>query len=235
MKKGLYLFCMISLCVCINAQESLLKQKDKVFNWGVKVGMNALQPDVISLDINDITVSNIRTVNDVGYNIELLGRINLNRFFLQPSVIWKYAKGDINFDLIRPPLVGTTDPVTEEQTTSMKVYTLEAPFVIGFYVVKESPYILSVMGGTKFKYDYETKYTSERQNPVYLDTKSPYYLSAYAAFEVIIGKLTFDFGYEYGINKMSSNFEYINSSSGRVPMKMKKRLDGISMSIGILF
>lgn len=235
MGKGLYLFCMIFLCVHMDAQESLLKQKDKVFNWGIKVGMNALQPDVTSLDINNITIDNIRSVNDVGYNIELLGRFNINRFFLQPSVMWKYAQGDIRFDLIRPPIEGTTDPVIEGQAIGMKVYTLEAPFVIGFYVVKESPYILSVMGGTKFKYDYETKYTSERQNMVSLDTKSPYYLSAYAAFEVIIGKLTFDFGYEYGLNKMSSNFEYINSSSGRVPMKMKKRLDGISMSIGILF
>lgn len=234
MRKGLYLFCMISLCVFINAQESLLKQKDKVFNWGIKVGMNALQPDIDYLVVQDVTVNNIHTVNDVGYNVELLGRFNLNRFFLQPSVVWKYSKGDICFDLVRPPLVGTNDPVIEDQTLSIKMYTLETPFVIGFYVVKENPYVLSVMAGTKFKYNYQTEYTSQKLG-VYMDTPSSYYLSAYAAFEVVIGKLTFDFGYEYGINKMKSDFDFKHDASEAVRGKMKKRLDGISMSIGILF
>lgn len=234
MRKGLYLLCMISLCVYINAQESLLNQKDKVFNWGVKVGMNALQPDIDYIVVEDVTVNNIHTVNDVGYNIELLGRFNLNRFFLQPSVVWKYSQGDICFDLVRPPLVGTNDPVIEDQTLSIKMYTLETPFVIGFYVVKENPYVLSVMAGTKFKYNYQTEYTSENKG-VYMDTPTSYYLSAYAAFEVVIGKLTFDFGYEYGINKMKSDFDFMNDISEPVRGKMKKRLDGISMSIGILF
>ena len=64
MRKGLYLLCMIPLCVCINAQESLLNQKDKFFNWGVKVGMNALQPDNDHRVGDDVTVMKINTVKE---------------------------------------------------------------------------------------------------------------------------------------------------------------------------
>lgn len=233
-----WLFICSMICVYmggVHAQESLMKQKNKIVNWGMKAGMNAVLPDIESIHIYGVQVGNINVVNDVGYSVELLGRINIARLFLQPSVVWKYARGNIRFDLTHPPLAETDEPFVENHAVAMKIYSLEAPFVVGFNVVKEKPYVLSVMAGTKFKYNYKTDYRSERYSLSYQRMDDPYDLSVYAAFEVVIGKLTFDFGYEYGINSMNVDFESVNNVSGRDMVKMKKRLDGINMSIGILF
>jgi len=214
----------------MHAQE-LMRQKDRIFNYGIKAGLNSLLLDVGGLELNGYDLDNVRTINNVGYSFELLGRINMNRVFIQPSIAWKYTKGDIRFDILQPPLVGTYEPRVMESILNVEIKSLEVPVMIGYNLIKEKPYVLSVMAGTKFKYNYDIAYSTLWNT----EEDDNYYLSLYSAVEVIIGRLTFDFGYERGLNTMRSTFDYMPNSSDCRPMKLKNRLDGLTMSIGILF
>lgn len=219
------------MCVIQADAQKFMRRNDKVFNFGVKAGLNSILNDVKSIDLQDMDIDNIRSINDVGYSIELFGRFNISRFFIQPSVCWKYSQGEIRFDILQPPLVGTYEPRITEASLDLEVKSIEVPVMLGYNLINEKPYVLGFMAGPKFKYNYDICYSSMW----YRENDENYYVSLCSAVEVIIGRLTFDFGYEYGLNRMRSSFDYMPNSVDCRPMRMKSKLDGLSMSIGILF
>lgn len=231
MKKLFFLLFFFFLCISIADAQELMKQRDRIFNYGIKAGLNSLLLDVESIELSGYDLDNVQPINNVGYSFELLGIINIKRFFIQPSIVWKYSQGDIQFDLLQPPLVGAYDPRITAGLLNVEIKSLEVPVMLGYNLIKEKPYVLSVMSGTKFKYNYDISYS----NMWNMENDDNYYLSLYSAVEVIIGRLTFDFGYEHGLNKMRSTFDYMPNSSDCKPMRLKNRLDGLNMSIGILF
>lgn len=225
------LFIVCSLCVTdMNAQE-VTKRYEKVFNFGVKAGLNSILTDVKSIDLQGMNIDNIRSINDVGYSIELFGRFNISRFFIQPSVCLKYSQGEIRFDILQSPLVGTYEPRITEASLGLEIKSIEVPFMVGYNLIKEKPYVLGIMAGPKFKYNYDISYSSMW----YMENDENYYVSLCSTVEVVIGRLTFDFGYEYGLNRMRTSFDYMPNPADCRPLKMKSKSDGLSMSIGILF
>lgn len=228
MRKVVFLVCGLFVCIAMDAQ-GLMKQK--ICNFGIKAGLNSMLPDIRSIGIESLELANAHAIYDVGYSIELLGRINIDRLFVQPSIAWRYTHGDILFDIVQPPLEGMLEPQFNENSLMMEIKTLEVPVMIGYSLVKEGPYVLGLMVGTKFKYNYDIRYASMWHT----EHDKSYSLSLYSAVEVIIGRLVFDFGYERGLNNMYTTFDYMPNASDRQPMKLKKRIDGLNLSIGILF
>ena len=228
------------MCYAAAPAQSLIKSDYKVVNLGVKVGLRALQSDISSIDLDEVRLEDIHLKHNVGYMAGFLIRVNVDRFFIQPSASWNYSRGDVSFGVIRPASAQTNEGAMEfPQSMTMRMLSLEVPVVIGYHLIKQNPYIFSVMGGVKLKYNYDVRFTSNGSHTSfsYKGDTSPYHWAAYTAMEVVIGKLAFDIGYEYGLSRLHSEFDPFSYDRGATPssMRMSKYLNGLSMSVGILF
>ncbi len=103
MNKVALLFVGMMCCSAI-ASQSLMKPQDKVFNLGVKAGMRSIYPDISSIEPGgtNVSVEDIRFKHYVGYTAELMMRVNIDRFFIQPSASWNISQADILFDVLLP-------------------------------------------------------------------------------------------------------------------------------------
>lgn len=238
--KKMFLLLFGAMCFGEMAAQRLIKQEDKIFNLGFKLGLRAIQSDISSIDLDGVTIENIHLKHNVGYTAGFLVRVNVDRFFVQPSASWNYSRGDVSFGVIRPASAQTNEGAMEfPQSMTMRMLSLEVPVVIGYHLIKQNPYIFSVMGGVKLKYNYDVRFTSNGSHTSfsYKGDTSPYHWAAYTAMEVVIGKLAFDIGYEYGLSRLHSEFDPFSYDRGATPssMRMSKYLNGLSMSVGILF
>ena len=84
MKKVYLIGALLSFGLLAEAQ-SFMRFEDKAFNFGAKVGFNATFPVINSLSINGKEAENIDIEYKVGYLAAVFCRVNIERFFLQPS------------------------------------------------------------------------------------------------------------------------------------------------------
>lgn len=169
MKKIYLILLILPFCFSANAQK-FIKIEDKTFNWGGKVGVNAALPIVKSLTIDNQEMEDIRLQYKVGYQAAVFARVNIDRFYIQPSLAWQYTEGDIRFNIPQtenslPDGTNTQMPIGKNRIT-YKSATLEVPVMIGYYLVKEGPYALSMMFGPNIKYNYKTRYSTEYMQSV---------------------------------------------------------------------
>ena len=96
MKKVCFVWLMF-LCCLPAASQNLIEIKEKAFNWGGKVGLNAAFPIINSLTIDEVEMENISLQYKVGFQAAVFARVNISRFYIQPSLGWQYTEGDIRF------------------------------------------------------------------------------------------------------------------------------------------
>jgi hypothetical protein len=219
--------------------QALLHRKDRTVNYGVKLGVHSVMPVNGQITFDGVSVENLRPEYDVGMSVELLMRVNLARFFVQPAVSLNYASTVFGFDRVQPelPVLNEQQEIARTQSLSMEYVSLEAPFVVGFHILKNNPYLLSVMSGANVKYNYDIRFASDHAGISDVRRElPPYDLSLYSALEVTIGKLIFDFGYEYGLNRFSyvMNMDMYGLEHS-APVKVKQRAKSLRMSVGLLF
>lgn len=241
--KRIYLILLIlPFCFTANAQK-FIEIEDKAFNWGGKVGVNAALPIVKSLTIDDQEMEDIRLQYKVGYQAAAFARVNIDRFYIQSSLAWQYTEGDIRFNI---PRTGnnlpneTNIPISiGKSRIAYKSATLEMPVMVGFYLVKESPYALSMMFGPNIKYNYKTRYSTNMTDSPreFEDDNTPFRISISTGLGVSIWRLFFDFNYEFGLNEITSNFHEIGEtkSNRKGTLNIEKRTNIMNFSLGFLF
>lgn len=172
MKKVILFSLVLLVCITMQAQERMIRIDNKIFNFGATVGLKSSLPVINVLEIDGVEADNIQTHYSVGYTGSVFCRINMNRFFLQPSVSWHHSTSEIRFAFPEQ----STQLITEYYNTlKMTLETIEVPVLIGYKVVKEGPYGLSLMAGPQFKYSYKTDYDfrfPDSQNRFAIDNNS---------------------------------------------------------------
>lgn len=233
----LLLLCVFFVGMSANAQN-FIHIDDKAFNFGAKVGVNSTFPVINSLTIDDVEAENISLQYKVGYQASIFCRINIDRFFIQPDLSWYRTEGELHFSMPTPEsnLTNNNNPQTDQLL--LKTSSLEMPVMIGYYLVKEAPYALSIMVGPKLKYNYKSNYTtysSEITNE-YVNDSTPFGLGIATGLGVSIARLFFEFTYEFGLNQVESDFR---DKSSQIPtgrnISIDKRTNVLSFSLGFLF
>ncbi len=246
MKKVCFVWLMF-LCCLSAASQNLIEIKEKAFNWGGKVGLNAAFPIINSLTIDEVEMENISLQYKVGFQAAVFARVNISRFYIQPSLGWQYTEGDIRFSHPLPEngtnnlpdMVAPNLPLDDQIT--YKAATLEMPIMIGYYLVKENPYALSIQFGPAFKYNYKVRYNTNLtdQPREFADENTPFGICFVAGVGVSIGRLFFDFNYEFGLNEIASDFREIKNNtspdSENGALRIDKRTNILNFSLGVLF
>lgn len=240
MKKIYLVLVLLQFCFPSGAQKFISIQ-DKSFNYGAKIGFNAGFPIVNSLTIDGVETENVRLQYKVGYQASIFCRVNIERFFIQPSLGWYRTEGDIRFSI--PSQVGLSlgqpdDPALALDQLQIKTSGVGLPVLIGYHLVKEGPYGLSLMAGPKLNYHYKVRYTSNFSNTPreYINDSTPFGVNIVTGLSVSIWRLFLDFTYEFGLNHVESDFKDMSSFSpieGNI--QIDKRTNAMSFSLGVLF
>lgn len=237
MKKILLLLSVFIVGMSAHAQK-FIHIDDKAFNFGAKVGVNSTFPVINSLTIDEVEAENIDIHYKVGYQASVFCRINIDRFFIQPDLSWYRTEGELRFSMPKAEsdLTGNNTPKTD--LLQIKTSSLEMPVMIGYYLVKEAPYALSIMVGPKLKYNYKSNYTTyfSEITQEYVNDSTPFGLGIATGLGVSIARLFFEFTYEFGLNQVESDFK---DKSSQVPtgrnISIDKRTNVLSFSLGFLF
>lgn len=237
--KKICLLLLLSFSVLAAGAQNFIHIEDKAFNFGAKVGFNSTFPIVNSLTIDDVEAENIRLQYKVGYQASIFCRINIDRFFLQPDLSWNRTEGDILFSLPKEAIADAEmNGIGGNDQLKLKNSSLALPVMIGYYVVKEGPYALSVMVGPKFKYNYKVRYTTHFSDVTneYINDSTPFGIGVATGLGVSIARLFFEFTYEFGINQIESDFK---DKSSLQPVErtisIDKRTNMLNFSLGFLF
>lgn len=241
MRKIYFIWLLLPLLLPVHAQK-FIQIEEKAFNWGGKVGFSSTFPIINSLTINEVHAEDVRLQYKVGYLASAFARVNIDRFYIQPSLSWRYSEGDIRYTMPdrgdNPPDQIEGIPFDNANQLTYKTVSLELPVMIGYYLVKEGPYALSFMVGPTIKYNYKTRYsTNFTDSPrEYTSDSTPFGINIATGLGVSIWRLFFDFTYEFGLNQVESNFREIRSNEpAESTMTIDKRTNVMSFSLGFLF
>lgn len=237
MKKGCLLVLLFALHLSGQAQ-SFKEYKTKAFNWGAKIGFNSNVPIVNSFTVDGIAAENIDTEYKVGYMASLFCRINMDRFFIQPGLSWHHTESKFTFELPSKVIAGDTNKPFIQEAIKFKNKSVDLPVMIGYNIVKQGPYALSLMIGPKLKYNYQVSYFSaiSDNGNEYTNDNTPFCVNFVTGIGVSVWRLFFDFNYEFGLNNVESNFkEIVSSKPTEVNVIIDKRINLMSFSLGFLF
>ena len=236
MKKVYLIGALLSFGLLAEAQ-SFMRFEDKAFNFGAKVGFNATFPVINSLSINGKEAENIDIEYKVGYLAAVFCRVNIERFFLQPSFSWHRSEGNIRFSI--PQSLPENNMLSWQTNTAIQKKVNDYLVMVGYNLVKKGPYGLSLMVGPKLKYNYKIAYTVESSTThvEYVNDNTPFGVNIATGVGVSIGRLFFDFVYEFGLNQVESDFEKVNNPVPEInyDINIDKRTNVMSISLGVLF
>ena len=139
----LFLFCTYLFFTGTVSAQSGMSQK-KLFNWGVRIGVNAPFVDMRKSQINGIKIEEPSTNSKMGILISLFARTNFNKHYLQLEAETHYMRYRMS---PRPESV-ITDGSTgymEGITVGNRIYSLDIPLLYGYNFIKQGPYELSFL------------------------------------------------------------------------------------------
>lgn len=208
------------------------------FNWGAKVGFSSMLPVINTFTIEDIPIeSNVEY--QVGYMAALFFRLNFDRFFMQPSLAWYHTESRLFFNVPEEvnPLNSTPTRQMSDQL-NLTIRSLSAPIMIGYNIVKEKPFGLSIMAGANIKYNYRIEYTTnlDYYRDKYTTDDTKFRVNLMGGIGVTLWQMFFDFTYEVGLNHRETNFKRVKDDfplAGNIILD--KRLNMMGFSLGLLF
>lgn len=236
---SIVMFLILPCCVSAMEKDSLhmkAKQND-TFNWGAKVGFSSVLPLVHSFTIENEPVES-KVVYRVGHMAALFCRINMDRLFIQPSLDWYQTKSEFYFDM--PKKVNSLSSPRRLMSDQLKlnIQSVAMPVMIGYNIVKQKPFGLSIMAGANMKYNYKIEYTTNLDNyrDTYTTDDTPFRVNLVGGIGVTLWQIFFDFTYEVGLNQRETNFK---RAIDDVPLAgnivLEKRLNMMGFSLGVLF
>jgi len=217
------------------------KPEGIVFNLGASAGFNAIQPVINSLSVDDVILEDVNLHYKVGYMASFFIRMNMDRFFIQPSVSWVRSEGDILYSF--PPTTPedqtfTTETSAKKARLTMKKSSIQIPVMIGYNIVGEGPYGLSLMAGPSINYNHKVSYTSVYPDVhEFLNENTPWEVGITAGVAVKVWQLFFDFSYQFGLNKVESDFKTKDPQTTTInnSLRIDKRTNMMSFTLGIVF
>ncbi|MDR1370658.1 MAG: PorT family protein [Dysgonamonadaceae bacterium] len=229
LKYSIMLICGLIYCCSIQAQRELSPLTSKVVNWGVRVGINALDFIEVGAIQHDVELGNVSYTNKVGFTGGAFFRVNLSNFFMQPEVAYNYTQEKFSFGRL-------TEAGTSSLQTDVNVHyrTLSIPVVAGCNIVKQDHYLLSVYLGPDFRYSYRTSFDLESAH--FVDKSPQYNINALIGFSLNVSHLFFDFRYE--INRPDTDIHFADVANAPEFIKdisVKKNENILSFSCGFMF
>lgn len=228
--RNLLLLTALIVSCCINAQD---QEKRLKFNYGAKAGFQAIAYNNPVFEIEGYEFdSNTFHSNKIGYTAAPFARLTINRIYVQTECVFGIARHSFDFK----NTTESDEKITPNRTTyNLRTMCLQVPIVVGYNIINEGNYVMSIFTGPKTKFVFTAHSQQEfkhfdYQNLEEILKKRCYYWEI--GLGVKIGHVFFDFVYDLGITKAS---EYIISGTDNKKFRSDRRDNILSFSVGVIF
>lgn len=215
--------------------QGIMQAHEQPFDISARVGFNSAFPIIHTFTLDGVDIPHRRVHYRVGYLAAITVSINFNRFFIQPSASWYRTHTEVHFSL--PETTGS-EAILPGGSLEEEINSLEVPVLIGYHLVRESPYGLNVKFGPKGIYQYRSDYQFEgvASGFHFEGNNIPYGLNFVTAVGVTIGRLFLDFSYEFGLHNIRSTFALNDAASSTTHILLyERRTNLLSFSLGFNF
>lgn len=209
------------------------------FNVGVRAGFNSSMFFTDRFTINGEELEGMQNNYKVGYFASVFCRFNMKKHhFIQPEISYNVLLGSISI----PYTLANSSLIEESALIKSRATTIDIPLLYGYKFVDIHPYGMAFMVGPKvgwvWKEHCENTYSGFYQEGIH-ETVGPVRYSAVAAFAVNISNIFIDFRYEVGLHNVTESIGYDSSATeepyNQAEIKIKRRLNVLSFSVGIIF
>ena len=229
--RSLILLAALTFPCCLAAQE---KEQQLKFNFGAKVGFQAIAYNNPEFGIEGYEFdSNTLHSNKIGYTIAPFARVTKNKLYVQAETVFGIARHSFDFKAIEKE--DEYSIVPNQTTYNLRTICLQVPIVVGYHIIQEGKYQMSLFTGPKTKFVFtshskqEFKHFKDDSLEEVLKDKCYYWETGLG---VKIGYVFFDFIYDWGITKAS---EYIISKTDNRKYRSDRRDNIFSFSVGMIF
>lgn len=249
MKRMLLYIWMVTMTSSIFAQEINFAQDksenikvpptQRKVNFGIKAGFNSSMFLVSEFKIKDVTIDEVQNNYKIGHFASLFLRINMKNHFIQPEISYNISKCEISFDKL-----GSQHPDIEPDYASVKssIHSFDIPVLYGYNLVKQGPYGMSVFGGPKFRYIWESRndirFENFDENEIH-EHLYPLNMNFVVGIGVNISRIFFDFRYEQGLFNISKSIVYnsnnLDATDTTNSIVFRRHESTLSFSFGFMF
>ncbi|MBO4723899.1 MAG: outer membrane beta-barrel protein [Bacteroidaceae bacterium] len=204
-------------------------------NWGARVGFAATATYITDAFIDGHELTEYTQDTQVGNFAAFMFRMNSKTIFFQSGLGMSCNKSSFYVDM------NSWDPEAESKNNLSCSFTqksLTVPLQIGYHIVNEPPYCMSVFTGPRLRYTPEKYYTSTFNNlDPYEFTEKPTELIVgwTLGLSVKIGRTFLDFEYEATINNVTGPMTDMSDAFPVPEYRLNRRLGIMSFSYGIMF
>ena len=211
------------------AQE---KEQQLKFNFGAKVGFQAIAYNNPEFEIEGYEFdSNTLHSNKIGYTVAPFARLTKDKLYVQAETVFGIARHSFDFKA-----TDNSNSLIPNQTTyNLRTICLQVPIVVGYHIIQEGKYQMSLFTGPKTKFVFTAHSNQEFKHFKYENLEEVLKKRCYyweIGLGVKIGYVFFDFIYDWGITKAS---EYIISTTDNRKFRSDRRDHIFSFSVGMIF
>lgn len=202
-------------------------------NGGAKIGFQAITYNDPNFGIDGYEFNpNTIQSNKTGYTLSPFMRVTLKRVYVQVETTLGTSHHSFDF---KSTDTNMNNIVSNDTEYTLKTLCLQVPVVIGYDMIQEGKYIMSVFTGPKTKFVFTSHDQQEFNHFKYgqmeeVLKKRCYYWDF--GLGVRIGNVFFDFTYDLGITKVS---EHIISKTENLKFTSDRRDNILSFSVGMIF
>ncbi len=236
------------LCATIFATETLTAQQSNApmvtlrqprFSLGIRGGFNSSMFFANDFIIDGQKLENIQNNYKVGYFASFFCRLNMKKHhFLQPEISYNVLQGSISIPYTMP----NSELIKGSGLIKSRTTVIDIPFLYGYKFVDVHPYGMAFMVGPKigwvWKAHSKNEYSGFYQEDI-RENEKPLRYSAVMGLAVNVSNIFFDFRYEIGLHNVTRDISYNHETTeeaySQSTMIIKRRLNVMSFSVGVIF
>lgn len=236
--KRLAIFAILTLFSVSEVISKSLLEAESVskVNIGFKGGVASTMLFMNDIHVQGHHIKKYESNSQVGYYMSLVARMTIKRFYLQTEIMPSHVRSAIQFDKNSWDTESTTKDIA---SFAMEGYYLDIPLMIGYNIISEEPYSMSVFTGPEIRFPFINTYSTTfagfgqeglSEEPV------PYSFGWTVGVGYKIGRVFFNFNYNFGLNNISERINYETiPTDPNYNISMDRKIGTFSFALGVFF
>lgn len=231
-----YIVSILAILLSIEVIKAEETNSNKLFNFGLVASVNSPFTVSSNLYVDWVECDLPNNESWVGGGVSLFGRFNIKRWYLQVEAGTSIYRNNTTYNTSF--FDSTTD---EEIDIKSTLLSLNVPVLVGYNIVKKSPYELSIFTGPSLRYIYKNSRDSGVSNGIKLSIDEPVNPSTACYIVGIatkISRFVVDFRYEFDVTVQYKPGEYAVYQDNKITKQgsiyNKSRVNLLSFSLGVI-
>lgn len=221
------------------ANAPMVTLRQPRFSLGIRGGFNSSMFFTDHFIIDGQELEDMQNNYKVGYFASFFCRFNMKKHhFLQPEISYNVLRGSISIPYTLP----NSELLKESGLIKSHTSVIDIPFLYGYKFVDVYPYGMAFMVGPKvgwvWKAHSKNEYSGFYQEDI-RENEEPFRYSAVMGLAVNVSNIFFDFRYEIGLHNVTRGISYnpetTEEAYNQSSMEIKRRLNVMSFSVGVIF